>query len=453
MEKEAYSFMGNEKITPLLFKLSIPAMIGMISNALYNVIDTVFVGHGAGALAIGGLTIAFPFQLVISAFALMYGVGVASIISRKLGENKANEAANAAANAFLLTLITALLIFLFGQIFLNKILKIFGATQDILPYSKDYMRIILFGAPFLSFSMCSNNILRSEGAAKVAMTIMIIGTALNIILDPIFIFVFNLGIKGAAYATVISQIMGSLYGLNYFLRKKSSLHFKIEYFKLKFVFIKEIVLLGLATFIRQIGTSIMALSVNNMVKIYGGDFAIAAFGMVNRLLTLVLMPIFGMNQGLQPIIGYNFGAKKIDRVKKVLEVAIFYTSIIGLVFSLVALIFPRALLTIFTTNKDLLDVGVVALRVIISTMVLLGIQSCGTTYFQALGNSVASIFLGMSRQFIILIPLVIILPKFFGLVGVWIAFPSADILSSSITLIWLLNNLKKLNKYNDIKGL
>lgn len=441
-----HEFLGTENITPLLFKLSVPAMIGMISNALYNVIDTVFVGHGAGSLAIGGLTIAFPFQLIIGAFALMYGVGAASVISRRLGEGRPDEAAIAGANAFILTLITAILILIIGELYLDKILIIFGATTDILPYAKSYMRIILIGAPFLSFTMCSNNILRSEGLAKISMNIMIIGTILNIILDPIFIFVFKMGIKGAAVATILSQIVGALYALSIFLRGKSTLKFHFRIFKLKFVYIKEIVLLGMATFIRQIGTSFMALAVNNMVKIYGGDLAIAAFGMVNKFLTLVMMPIFGMNQGLQPIIGYNFGAKKYERVKASLKTAIFITTIIGLSFSIVSLIIPRTILKMFTVDPDLLDLGVVALRIIISSMFLLGIQTCGTTYFQALGKSFASILLGMSRQFIILIPLVLILPRFLDLIGVWLAFPSADILAALGTAIWLLIDLKNLNK-------
>jgi len=446
MKNNPHEFMGTDQITPLLFKLSIPAMIGMISNALYNVIDTVFVGHGAGALAIGGLTIAFPFQLIIGAFALMYGVGVASVISRKLGEKKPEEAVAAASNAFLLTFITSLLILLIGEVFLKRILLFFGATEDILPHATNYMRIILLGAPFLSFSMCANNILRSEGAAKIAMNIMLIGTILNVILDPIFIFIFDMGIRGAAIATIISQMTGSLYALSFFIKGKSSLKFELKLFKLKLIYIKEIILLGLATFIRQIGTSFMALAVNNMVKIYGGDFAIAAFGMVNRFLTLVLMPIFGMNQGLQPIIGYNFGAKQYDRVKQVLKVAIFITSSIGFLFSIVAFIFPEVLLKMFTTDPNLLQISSQALRIIISTMVLLGLQSCGTTYFQAIGKSIPSIFLGMSRQFIILIPLVLILPRFFGLIGVWFAFPSADILASLITGLWMIIDIKKLMK-------
>ncbi len=446
MKNNPHEFMGTDQITPLLFKLSIPAMIGMISNALYNVIDTVFVGHGAGALAIGGLTIAFPFQLIIGAFALMYGVGVASVISRKLGEKKPEEAVAAASNAFLLTFITSLLILLIGEVFLKRILLFFGATEDILPHAINYMRIILLGAPFLSFSMCANNILRSEGAAKIAMNIMLIGTLLNVILDPIFIFIFDMGIRGAAIATIISQMTGSLYALSFFIKGKSSLKFELKYFKLKLIYIKEIILLGLATFIRQIGTSFMALAVNNMVKIYGGDFAIAAFGMVNRFLTLVLMPIFGMNQGLQPIIGYNFGAKQYDRVKQVLKVAIFITSSIGFLFSIVAFTFPEFLLKMFTTDPNLLQISSQALRIIISTMVLLGLQTCGTTYFQAIGKSIPSIFLGMSRQFIILIPLVLILPRFFGLIGVWFAFPSADILASLITGIWMMVDIKKMMK-------
>lgn len=446
MSNDSYDFMGKEKITPLLFKLSIPAMIGMISNALYNVIDTIFVGYGAGPLAIGGLTIAFPFQMIIGAFALMYGVGVASIISRKLGEGKEDHAVLAASNAFILTIITALLILIIGQLFLDKILIIFGATTDILPFASNYMKIILFGAPFLSFSMCANNILRSEGSAKVSMRIMIIGTFTNIILDPLFIFVFKMGISGAAYATIISQIISSLYALIYFLRGNSALNFKLKYFKLKFIWVKEIIIIGLATFIRQAGASVMALAINNMAGLHGGDLAIAAFGMVNRFLTLVLMPIFGMNQGLQPIIGYNYGAKNIARVKEVLKVTIRITTLIGFVFSLFTLFFPRQLLTMFTNDQELLDIAVVALRIVISTMTLLGLQACGTTYFQALGKSGPTIFLGMSRQFILLIPLVLLLPSFFGLLGVWIAFPIADIISSLITVIWLIHDIKRIEK-------
>jgi putative MATE family efflux protein len=444
MANNPHEFMGKEKITPLLFKLSIPAMIGMISNALYNVIDTIFVGHGVGALAIGGLTIAFPFQLIIGSFALMYGVGVASIISRKLGEGKKEEAEAAAANAFMLTIITGVLILVLGQLFLKRILLILGATEDILPHATSYMHIILFGAPFLSFSMCANNVLRSVGSAKYSMNIMILGTFLNIILDPIFIFVFKLGIAGAAYATIISQIIGSLYALSFFIRRKATLDFKLHLFKLKLKYIKDIVLLGLATFIRQIGASVMALAVNNMVKIYGGDLAIAAFGMVNRFLTMVLMPIFGMNQGLQPIIGYNYGAKRNDRVKEVLKVATLITTIMGFVASVIAFSFPTLLLRMFTSNEELLTIGATALRIIISSMIFLGIQTCGTTYFQSLGNSFAAILLGMSRQFILLIPLVLILPRFMGLTGVWFAFPIADISSTIITVIWVFSNLKKL---------
>lgn len=445
MKNNPHEFLGEQKVTPLLFKLSIPAMIGMISNALYNVIDTIFVGHGVGPLALGGLTIAFPFQMIIGAFALMYGVGVASVISRRLGEGKPEEAVIAASNAFILTFITSLIILILGQIYLEEILLIFGATEDILPYARDYMKIILLGVPFLSFSMCANNIFRSEGLAKTAMTLMLLGTLTNIVLDPIFIFGFKMGIKGAAYATVISQIFSSLYGLSFLLRGKSSIKFKAKLFRLRISYIKEIILLGLATFIRQAGTSLMALAVNNMVKIYGGDLAIAAFGMVNRLLTLALMPIFGMNQGLQPIIGYNFGSKKYGRVKEALRTAIMITTAMGLFFSVSALLFPRTLLKMFTTDPALLDLGVVVLRIIISALILLGLQSCGTTYFQAIGKSVPAILLGMSRQFIVLIPLVIILPRFIGLVGVWIAFPVADILAALVTALWVVVDLRKSN--------
>lgn len=440
-----HDFLGIENINSLIIKLSLPALIGMLSNALYNMVDSIFIGHGAGALAIAGLSVAFPFQMLIGAFALMFGVGAASLISINLGKKNEERAALVAGNAFVITLLVGIAFAIIGTIFIRPLLIVFGASEEILPYAKSYMNIILIGAPFLSFSMCSNNILRSEGAAKVSMTVMLLGTVINLILDPIFIFYFKMGISGAAYATIIGQIISSLYALNHFRKKKSSLSFTRKSFNLQFSIIREIALIGFATFVRQLGTSLMALVVNNSLGFYGGDFAIAAFGIINRILALILMPTFGLNQGLQPIIGYNFGAKKYDRLRLALKKTIIYSTLIGLVGSLIAFSFPNVLMKIFTTNEELISIGSYAIRIIFATLTLIGIQTCGTTYFQALGLSKPAIFLGLSRQFIFLIPLVLILPRFIGLNGVWLAFPMVDILSTLVTVIWLISNMKKLN--------
>ncbi|MCF7933686.1 MAG: MATE family efflux transporter [Spirochaetia bacterium] len=443
---QSKDFMGTQPMGSLLAKLSIPAMIGMMVNAMYNLVDTIFVGQGAGPLAIAGLSIAFPVQMLIGAFAQMYGVGSASIISRKLGEKKPEAAAAAAGTAITLTIITAVLITIIGSLFIHQILSVFGATDDILPYATEYLSIILFGSAFLSFSMCSNNIIRAEGAAKVAMTIMIIGTGLNLILDPIFIFGFDMGIRGAALATVISQVISAAYALIFFLRGKSSIEFTRQVFFVKAALAFETIILGMSTFVRQIGTSLMALAVNNMLKIYGGDMAIAAFGMINRLMIFFLMPIFGIIQGFQPIAGYNYGAKKFDRVKKVLLLGIGVASLMGTFSTLVIELFPRTLLSMFTSDQALLDLAAPALRIVMITMPLIGIQAIGATLFQSIGKSLPALLLGLSRQFIILIPLVLILPRFMGLSGVWYSFPIADLTATGITLIWLFHEVRNLNR-------
>ncbi len=438
--------MGTQSIGSLLAKLSIPAMVGMLVNALYNLVDTIFVGQGVGPLAIASLSIAFPIQMIIGGFAQMYGMGAASIISRKLGEKRRDEAADAAGTAIMLTIITALLITLTGLIFIHPILRIFGATAAIIPYASDYLGIVLFGAVFLSFSMCSNNIIRSEGAAKYAMMVMVIGTGMNLILDPIFIFGFHMGVKGAAAATVISQISGASFALRFFVQKRSSIPFQRSSFRIKPSLAWESIKLGTPALVRQTGTSIMVLTVNNMLRIYGGDLAIAACGMIIKLMTFFLMPMFGIVQGFQPIAGYNYGAQKFDRVKEVLQKSIWVTSVMGLFSMLIIELFPRTLLSMFTHDKALLVLAAPALQIVMVTIPFIGLQTIGSALFQSIGKSVPALILGLSRQFILLIPLVLILPNFFGLQGVWASFPIADTFATLITAVWLSFEIKHLNR-------
>ena len=442
------NFLGTQPIGPLLLRLAFPATIGMLVNALYNLVDTIFVGQSAGPLAIAGLGIAFPIQMLISGFAQMFGVGSASIVSRKLGEQNEQAAAKAAGNALSITLITAAVFTLIGLLFLKPLLQLFGATEDILPFATDYMGIVFIGASFISISMCSNNILRAEGKAKVSMTIMLIGTLMNLVLDPLFIFGFGMGIQGAAIATVISQVASSLYAVRYFLKRKSSLPLRRESFKLSRVLIKETISLGIPTFIRQAGTSLLALTANNMLGLYGGDMAIATYGMVSKLMVFFLMPIFGLVQGFQPIAGFNYGAKKSNRVKQVLYWAIGVTTIMGTAFFTIIQLFPQGLLALFTHDEELLALATPALRVVMIALPFIGIQTIGATFFQSIGKSIPALLLGLSRQFIILIPLVLLLPRFFGLQGVWFSFPIADFISTLITVIWLFHEVAHLNRRN-----
>lgn len=439
-------FMGTDPIKSLLWKLSLPATVGMFSNALYNLVDTIFIGQGVGSIGIAGVSIAFPLQMIISGFALMFGIGAASIVSLKLGEKKEEEAAKAAGNAMIMSLLVAALYAILGSIFIGPLLDFVGATQAIKPYAKDYLSIIYIGSIFLSFAMCCLNIIRAEGNPKQSMVIMLFGTLLNVILDPILIFRFDMGIKGAAIATIIAQMSSSLLALRYFVSGKSILNLKKSSFILSFVMVKQTILLGTSTLIRQLGGSIVAILMNNYLGIYGGNEAIAAYGMINKLTIFFLMPMFGIVQGFQPIAGFNYGAKKYHRVREVMKYTMFVCSIYGLTISIINIFFTRQLLLMFVADENVIEIAIIALRLLMSTMVLIGIQVIGASYFQAIGDSFFAIVFGLSRQFFILIPILIILPKFFGLLGIWMSSPIADIIATILTTIGVFFALKKLPK-------
>jgi len=333
-----------------------------------------------------------------------------------------------------------------GIIFTDAILLLFGATPDILPYARDYVRIILLGSVFISLAMASNGIIRAEGQAKVAMQVMMLGAGLNIVFDPIFIFVFKLGIQGVAIATVISQFIAFLFIIRFFRTSRSTLPLQKESFIPKRKVQAEIITLGIPALVRQTGTSMMALTVNNMLRIYGGDLAIASFGMIIRMMMFLIMPILGIVQGFQPIAGYNYGALKFDRVKAVMKTAMAASTFIGIAALIIIQLFSRQLLSVFSTDQELLDIAAPAFRIMMAVIPLIGIQVIGSSLFQALGKRTPSIFLSLSRQFIFLIPLVLILPRFFKLSGVWAAFPAADLLSVVVTSISVASEVKKLNR-------
>jgi len=340
------------------------------------------------------------------------------------------------------------IIAILGLIFLNPTLKFIGATPGTLNYAKDYLSIIYLGAIFTSFSIVCNNLIRAEGNAKQSMKIMLVGTIANIIMDPIFIFVFHMGVKGAALATAIAPVLSSIVALRYFITGKSILSFSRSAFLLKFKMVKDTMLLGTSSFIRQIGGSVVAILVNNLLGKYSGDNAIAAYGMINKLTIFFLMPMFGIVQGFQPIAGFNYGAQKYKRVREVMKITAIVCSLYGLTISLINISFARTLLSIFGSDEEVLKLAIPALRMLMSTMVLIGIQVTGSTYFQAIGASAQAIFFGLSRQFIVLIPALLLLPQVIGLNGVWLSFPLSDILATVLTTIGTLLALKKLPKEN-----
>lgn len=435
--------LADKNIGNLLIKLSIPATMGMLTMALYNLVDSIYVGRGVGSLGLAGISIAFPYHMLILAIGHLLGIGGGSLISRSLGAGNIAKASNTYGNILSLELFFGIILTMTGYIFIDPILRIFGATDNILPYAKDYLSIILIGNIFFLHLVTTNNILRSEGLAKIAMKAMVMTAGLNIILDPIFIFVLKLGIKGAAIATVISQIAACIYLISYFGSGKSSLTFKLSYLKLRIQLLKETLSIGMSAFGRSIANSILIVILNNVLGIYGGDYFIAVYGIIHRVLSFSMMPAMGIGQGLQPIVGYNFGAKELKNIMTAIKDAIIYSTIIATAGFLIMNIFPDIIISIFTSEQHLIDAGRLSLRIIVLAFPLIGIQIIGATVFQAIGKAFPAFILSISRQFLIFIPLILILPKYFGIKGVWISFPLADALSAIITFFFLYKQVRE----------
>jgi len=440
------SDLGSKRIGPLLAKLAVPSTIGLLVNSLYNVVDTIFVGRGVGTLAIAGIGIVFPIQMIIMAIAQLFGMGAASMVSRSLGKKDYYRASNIAGNSFIASFALGTFATIVVFILLNPILRVFGATENILPFARDYLSIVTFGFIFFPFVVSSNNLIRAEGAAKNAMTVMIVAAGVNIILDPIFIFGFNMGIKGAAYATIIAQFSAFLYIILYYILGRSSLKIRIVHFRMKWRIVKEMVSLGFASFIRQVSMSLLIIVVNNSLRVYGGDITIAVFSVINRVVMFVTMPLFGIVAGAQPMIGFNYGANNMGRVKESLKTSVLSTVVIGAVFFIVFMVIPSKIIGLFSTDTELINMGIFPLRMIMLLFPFIGFQVIGSGFFQSIGKARPSIVLSLTRQVLFLIPLVLLLPLLLGINGIWIAFPIADILAIIVTGILIYRELRKINK-------
>lgn len=437
--------LGTESIGKLLLKYSVPAIIGMMVNALYNVVDRIFIGNmpGVGPMAITGLGVAMPVMSVITAFGTLVGVGSTTNISIKLGQGKRDEAERIIGNAISLAVIIGATLTILGTVFLDKMLILFGASDSTISYAEAYMSFILVGATFSIMSMMFSNLIRGDGNPRLSATIMIIGCAMNIVLDALFIFKFNMGIQGAAFATVISQITSSVIGLLYYLRGKSNLSLKKKNLKLNKSIIGAIFAIGCAPFAMQLTNSVVQLIFNTSLKTYGGDLSIGAMATISSISMIFVMPAFGFVQGMQPIVGFNYGAKKYDRAKKALKISLISASIVFLLGSLVIQLAPQALVVMFNKDPELMNITIIGLRKYALAMPIVGISIVGSNFIQSIGKAKMAMVLGLLRQVIILIPMVLILPNFFGLNGVWFAQPTADTVSAIITGIVLVRELRK----------
>ena len=439
------SELGEAPIGKLLMKMSIPATIAMIVNGLYNLVDTIFIGRGVGTEAIGGLALALPAQMIVMAFGMSIGQGAASVVSRSLGAGDDRRARRAAGNAFALAGTLGLTTLILGMSFLEPLLTLLGSVDPLRIHARQYLRIILIGSPFIAMAMVSNNLLRAEGKASVSMTVMLIGAITNIILDPIFIFGFGMGVAGAAWATVLGQFLAFAYASRFFLLRKSLVQVKMKHWIPEGNVIREIVSLGIPAFVRQSGQSIVSVMLNNMLGLYGGAIYISAYGVVNRLIMFLFMPLFGTVQGFQPVAGFNYGAKLFGRVRKTLKLTVLYASVYTSLGFIALFFFPRFFAGIFSTDPYLIRTVSQVMRFVVAAFPLIGLQIIGGSYFMVVGKSFPSLMLNLSRQFLLLIPLLVVLPPIFGLTGLLISFPIADFMATIITVLWLLAEIRHLN--------
>ena len=442
--------LGTQSIPKLLLKYSVPAIIGMMVNALYNVVDRIFIGNipGAGPLAITGVGICLPIMTIILAFSMLVGIGATTNISIKLGQGKRDEAEKIIGNSITLAIVIGFIITILGILFCEPILRVFGASDSTLPYAKDFIYIILGGTIFSMLGYTLNTTIRGDGNPKLSAIIMIVGCLTNIILDAVLIFVFHLGIKGAAIATVIAQLVTAVWGLSYYIKGKSNLKFKKSSLRLDKNLVKPVFAIGSAPFAMQLATSLVQVISNNALKTYGGDLAIGAMATVSSIALMISMPIFGLNQGAQPIIGFNFGAAKYDRANKAFKLSAIVAVIIMTTGWLLIQTVPQLIVGMFNRDPKLMEMSVTGAKIYLLMLPIIGVSITGSNYIQSIGKAKTAIILSLLRQVIILIPMILILPKFLGLDGVWYAQPVSDFLATVITIIILYREFKSQQKVN-----
>ncbi|MGI6144040.1 MAG: MATE family efflux transporter [bacterium] len=438
--------LGQEKVSKLLLKFSLPAIVGMLVNSLYNVVDRIFIGNNVGPYGIAGITIGFPIMIILMSMGLLFGVGGATLFSIRLGEEKSKEAEQSLGNAFVLLVIAGILFMILGQSFLRPLLTVFGASETVLPYSMEYMRVIFFGAVFQVISMGMNNFIRADGNPKIAMYTMFLGAGLNTLLDPIFIIVFKMGMTGAALATILAQCVSAAWVTAYFLGPRSANKLRLKYMRLKLPVVMRITSLGIPGFSLQLANSLLNVILNRSLYFYGGDLAVSGMGIINSIMTIMLMPIIGIRQGAQPIISFNYGARKPGRVKTAVNLANMAATAIVITGYAIIRLFPEQLIGLFNNTPELVEFSRSALLSWTLCLPLVGFQIIASSYFQCIGRALMAMFLTLTRQVIFLIPALLIFPRFWGLTGLLYAAPFADFFSVLLTGICFYFGMKNLER-------
>ncbi|MEX6625770.1 MATE family efflux transporter [Tenacibaculum salmonis] len=442
MNKTTSNF-GTEKISKLLLKQAIPASIGILVMSLNMIVDTIFVGRWISVMAIAAITVVLPIAFLISSIGMGIGIGGSSIISRSLGKGNTLKAFKVLGNQITLTVGLSVLFVGMGTFFCFSILQLFGAKGSIVIPATEYFRVIIWGVPFLAFAMMGNPVIRAVGKPNYAMFTMILPAIANILLDVIFIKFLNLGMFGAGLATSISYGVSGLFILWFFLSKNTDLKIIPKYFQIDLSILKEIISLGGITIIRQGTISILIIILNYTLFKYGGEISIAVYGIINRIMLFALFPVLGVTQGFLPIAGYNYGANDSKRVKESIKTAILFGTVIATFIFIVIMVFPTELISLFTDDKKLINLTSDALIIAFLATPVITTQLIGSAYFQAAGKALPALLLTLLKQGFLLIPLVYILPKFYGIDGVWMSFPIADFLATLVTFLYLNREIKR----------
>ena len=439
--------LGTVPVHQLLWKYALPAIIAMTASSLYNIVDSIYIGHGCGALALGALTVAKPFMDICAAFGSLVGVGASSLLAIYLGEKDYERANRVLGNVIVMNIILSAVVMAVGLIWLDPILMAFGASEDTLLYAHEYMEIILYGNILTHIYFGLNAMLRSAGHPRFSMTATIVAVMVNIILDPIFIFGLDMGVRGAALATVISQAVAVVWQFTKFMDKNELIRFHRGIWRLNRHITTRALAIGMAPFLYNIAHCFVVIIINNQLKNFGGDMAIASYGVINRLTFVFAMMVMGLNQGMQPIAGYNYGARHYDRMLRSFYLTCLYaTGVMAVVFVL-GECFPRAVTEVFTHDEALIAMTVRPMRIICSTMLIIGFQMVTGNLFTSIGQAGKSIFLSLTRQVLYLIPLTLWLPTLFAdpVNGVWWSIPISDFLAALTAVVVLLASRRKLH--------
>ena len=444
--KKATLELGTKPVGRLLMQYAMPAIVAMVASSLYNMVDSIFIGQGVGPMAISGLAITFPFMNLSGAIGACIGVGASTYLSVKLGQKDYSTAQHILGNSVVLKIITGIIFGALCLLFLEPILRFFGATDNTLPYAREYMEIILLGNVFTHLYFGMNALLRAASKPKQAMYATIFTVVLNTALDPLFIYTFHMGIRGAALATILSQMTALSWQLWQFSKPKELLHFKRGIYGLKWSIIKNILAIGVSPLAMNACSCIVVIFINTALVRHGGDMAVGAYGIANRLGFLFFMIVMGINQGMQPIAGYNYGAQQLDRMLRVLKLSMTAATVVMVVGWLVGELIPWQCARLFTSDPELLENSVRGIRINMIAFPLIGSQAVITNFFQSIGKAKISIFLSLSRQMIFLLPLLIALPPLMGIDGVWTAMPASDAIAFVVTWIVMIRYMRKFNQ-------